>query len=111
MISVVGVGEAKNPESSCASSDTLVGMEVQASHMVFTGTTGRGRDPLPAVRSEGLFSPHGFLSHCPSRVGGASLYPGWGGDLHALWGLLTSVGLGPQCVRVWCSLQQSSFII
>lgn len=78
MISAVGVGEAKNPESSCASSDTWVGMEVQASHMVFTGTTGRGRDLLPAIRNEGLFSPHGFLSHCPSRVVGCLLTPCWG---------------------------------
>lgn len=79
MISAVGAGEGENPESSCASSDTWVGMEVQASHMVFTGTAGTGWDPLPAVRNEPLFSLHGFLSHCPSRVVGCLLtaWSGW----------------------------------
>lgn len=78
MISAVGVGEGENPESSCASSDTWVGMEVQAGHMVFTGTAGRRRDPLPAVRNERLFSLHGFLSRYPSRVVGCLLTPWWG---------------------------------
>ena len=52
--------------------------EVQASHMVFTGTAGRGRDPLPAARNDRLFSLHGFLNRYPSRVAGCLLTPWWG---------------------------------
>lgn len=78
MISAVGVGEGENPESSYACSDSWVGTKVQASHMVFTGTAGRGRDPSPAVKDERLFSLHGSLSRYPSGVAGCLLTPWWG---------------------------------
>lgn len=94
----------REPESSCATSDTWVGMEVQARHMVFTGTAGTGWDRYQQLGMN-VSSPYmAFSATAPAGWWGASLQPGRGEILHPL-GLLTLVGLGPQCVRVNCSLQ------